>query len=322
MNILITGGIGLIGHHLIKHLYDLGYQVTGIDNATDYGVCDSSTIKALISSRLESIPDDINIYKADINYYSELSNIFESESFDTVIHLASFPRQKTVEKNPSLAARTMIEGTINVLRASSSINRFIFISSSMVYGDFNGSVDEESPCNPKGQYGILKLAGENLVKDWSRGTKTPYTIIRPSAVYGTRDIDDRIVPKFLNAAIKNQTLNVNGKGESIDFTHVDDLVEGIALAVESEQAENQTFNMSRGSARTIYDAAKIAVGLAKSGDIVVNEKDSSYPTRGTLNISKAKTLLEYNPKVDIEAGFEKIYPSYKNKTQLNENTIC
>jgi nucleoside-diphosphate-sugar epimerase len=307
VKILITGGLGLIGHHLIKHLYDLGYQVTGIDNATDYGVCDSSTIKALISSRLESIPDDINIYKTDINYYSELSNIFENESFDTVIHLASFPRQKTVEKNPSLAARTMIEGTMNVLRASSSINRFIFISSSMVYGDFNGSVDEESPCNPKGQYGILKLAGENLVKDWSKSTNIPYTIIRPSAVYGSRDIDDRIVPKFLNAAAKNQTLNVNGKDESIDFTHVDDLVEGIALAVKNKQAENQTFNMTRGSARTIYDAAKIAVDLAGTGRISINGPDSSYPSRGTLDISKAKRILHYNPSIDIESGFEKTY---------------
>jgi len=307
VKILITGGLGLIGHHLIKHLYDLGHQVTGIDNATDYGVCDSSTIKALISSRLESIPDDINIYKTDINYYSELSNIFENESFDTVIHLASFPRQKTVEKNPSLAARTMIEGTMNVLRASCNVNHFIFISSSMVYGDFNESVDEESLCNPKGQYGILKLAGENLVKDCSKNTNIPYTIVRPSAVYGSRDIDDRIVPKFLNAAIKNQTLNVNGKDESIDFTHVDDLVKGIALAVESKQAENQTFNMTRGSARTIYDAAKIAVSLAGAGRISVNEHDSSYPSRGTLDISKAKHMLYYNPSIDIETGFEKMY---------------
>jgi len=307
MKILITGGLGFIGHHLIEHLYNLGYQAIGIDSATDYDVSDSSTIETLISSRLESIPDNINIYKTDINYYSELSNIFENESFDTVIHLASFPRQKTVEKNPSLAARTMIEGTINVLRASSNANRFIFISSSMVYGDFNGSVDEESPCNPKGQYGILKLAGENLVKDWSRGNNIPYTIIRPSAVYGSRDIDDRIVPKFLNAAVKNQTLNVNGKDESIDFTHVDDLVDGIALAVESKQAKNQTFNMTRGSARTIYDAAEIAVGLASTGRISVNEPDSSYPSRGTLDISKAKDILHYNPSIDIESGFEKTY---------------
>lgn len=310
MKILVTGGLGFIGHHLVKHLHKLGHQVTGIDNATDYGVSDPSTIKALISSRLESIPDDINIYKADINYYSELLNIFENKSFDTVIHLASFPRQKTVEKNPSLAARTMIEGTVNLLKASNSIKHFIFISSSMVYGDFNGSVDEESPCNPKGQYGILKLAGENLVKDWSRTSNIPYTIIRPSAVYGPRDIEDRIVPKFLRAAMSNQTLNVNGKDESIDFTHVDDLVEGITLAVESKQAENQTFNMTRGSARTIYDAARVSTGLAGAGKTKVNEPDNSYPSRGTLDISKAQSLLGYDPKINIEHGFKKIIQSY------------
>ena len=311
MKIMVTGGLGFIGHHLVQHLCNLGHQVSIIDNVTDYGSVDSAEVGRLVSSRLKTIPKSVIIYRADINDYADFQSIFNVNSYDVVIHLASFPRQKTVSKNPALAARTMIEGNINLLQACSNIGKFIFVSSSMVYGDFSGSVTEDSPCNPKGQYGILKLAGENLVKDWSRSTNIPYTIIRPSAVYGPRDIDDRIVPKFLNAAVKNQTLNVNGKDESIDFTHVDDLVEGIALAVENNQAENQIFNMTRGSARTIYDAAKISVGLAKSGDIAVNEKDSSYPTRGTLNISKAKTLLEYNPKIDIEDGFKKIYPSYK-----------
>lgn len=311
MKIMVTGGLGFIGHHLVQHLCNLGHQVSIIDNVTDYGSVDSAEVGRLVSSRLKTIPKSVIIYRADINDYADFQSIFNVNSYDVVIHLASFPRQKTVSKNPALAARTMIEGNINLLQACSNVGKFIFVSSSMVYGDFSGSVTEDSPCNPKGQYGILKLAGENLVKDWSRSTNIPYTIIRPSAVYGPRDIDDRIVPKFLNAAVKNQTLNVNGKDESIDFTHVDDLVEGIALAVENNQAENQIFNMTRGSARTIYDAAKISVGLAKSGDIAANEKDSSYPTRGTLNISKAKTLLEYNPKIDIEDGFKKIYPSYK-----------
>ena len=307
MKIMVTGGLGFIGHNLVKHLYILGHQVSLIDNATDYGVCESEEIKSLIYERLDSIPSDVAIYRTDINDHSNVSKIFSDNTFDVVIHLASFPRQKTVALNPILASRTMIEGTTNLLVASANIKNFIFVSSSMVYGNFFGSANEEHPCNPKGQYGILKLAGENLVKDWSRSTGIPYTIIRPSAVYGPRDISDRIVSKFLYSAATDQTLQVNGKDESIDFTHIDDLVKGIILSLEKDAAENQTFNLTRGSARTIFNAAKTSIEIAKSGKISINEKDSAYPSRGTLNISKAQSLLEYNPTIDIESGFKKTY---------------
>ncbi len=307
MKIMVTGGLGFIGHHLVQHLCHLGHQVSIIDNVTDYGSVNSAEVGRLVSSRLKTIPKSVIIYRADINDYADFQSIFNVNSYDVVIHLASFPRQKTVSKNPALAARTMIEGNINLLQACSNVGKFIFVSSSMVYGDFSGSVTEDSPCNPKGQYGILKLAGENLVKDWSSKMSVPYTIIRPSAVYGSNDISDRIVPKFLSAANDNKTLTVNGKDESIDFTYISDLVSGIALTTEKKESENQTFNMTRGSARTIYDAAQIATAIAGGGEIKMNNPDNSYPSRGTLDINKAKSLLGYNPTVDIEIGLEKTY---------------
>lgn len=313
MKIIVTGGLGFIGHHLVQQLCNLGHQLSIIDNVTDYGSFNSAEVGRLVSSRLKTIPESVTIYRADINDCTDFHSIFNNNSYDVIIHLASFPRQKTVSKNPALAAKTMIEGTVNLLQACNNVGKFIFVSSSMVYGDFSGSVNEESLCNPKGQYGILKLAGENLVKDWSNNTGIPYTVIRPSAVYGARDISDRIVPKFLTAASGNKPLNVNGKDESIDFTHVSDLVSGIALAVKKKESENQTFNMTRGSARTIYNAAQVATAIADGGIIEVNNPDGSYPSRGTLNITKANTLLGYTPTVDIEVGFKKTYNSLINQ---------
>jgi len=308
VKILVTGGLGFIGHNLVNNLNKQGHQVSIIDNATDYGVCDSREIESLISQRLATIPENVTIYRADINNYSDFCSIFNNNYYDAVIHLASFPRQKTVSLNPALAARTMIEGTINLLHAANNnAGKFLFVSSSMVYGDFSGSVNEESPCNPKGQYGVLKLAGENLVKDWSRESNIPYTIVRPSAVYGPRDINDRLVPKFLQTAHNGETLSVNGEDESIDFTYIDDLVSGISLAATDSNADNETFNITRGSARTIYDAAKLAVGIAGRGEIKVNNRDNRYPSRGTLDISKSQNLLGYHPQNNIEYGFEKTY---------------
>lgn len=307
MNILVTGGLGFIGHRLVKYLTDQDHHVSIIDNTTDYGVCDSQEINSLIDQRLAHLPKNLVIHRSDIIEYSNIISIFDNNYYDVVIHLASFPRQKTVSLNPALAARTMIEGTLNLLRASVNVGKVVFVSSSMVYGDFDGVLTEESSCNPQGEYGILKLAGENLVKDWSRSTGVPYTVIRPSAVYGPYDIRDRIVPKFLQAAIDNESLAVKGKEETIDFTYVDDLVKGISLTAASERANNQTFNITRGGARTIYDAAKCAVNIAKGGNILINNRDKSYPRRGTLDISKARDLLGYSPHYDIEEGFEKTY---------------
>jgi len=308
VKILITGGLGFIGHNLVKTLDQQGHQVSIIDNTTDYGVCDSREIKSLISQRLDTIPKSGIIYRADINNYSDFCSIFNNNYYDAVIHLASFPRQKTVSLNPALASRKVIEGTVNLLRAANNnVGKFLFVSSSMVYGDFSGSVDETSPCNPKGQYGVLKLAGENLVKDWFRESNIPHTIVRPSAVYGPLDISDRLVPKFLQAAHDNKTLSVNGRDESVDFTYIDDLVSGISLAATSINADNEIFNITRGSARLIHDAAKLAVSIAGGGEIKVNNRDNRYPSRGTLDISKAKSLLGYMPRYDMEYGFEETY---------------
>ena len=194
MNILVTGGLGLIGHNVVLRLKQLGHEVHITDTVTDYGIIPEDELDYLLEERLKKI-DYHHSYNFDISSTLLMRSLFSRNDFDAVVHLASFPRQKVVNVNPIAGSQVMSEGLINLLELSKEhgVKKFIYISSSMVYGDFTDDVTEDTVCNPQGQYGILKLAGEWLVKDYARKGYFDYTIIRPSAVYGPLDVEDRVV---------------------------------------------------------------------------------------------------------------------------------
>ena len=240
-----------------------------------------------------------------------------------VIHMASFPRQKVVNANPRLGAKTMMEGLLNLCEASvkHKVKKFIYISSSMVYGDFTDDVTEDYNCKPQGQYGIMKLAGEWLLKDYSRKGHFTHTIIRPSAVYGELDVEDRVIAKFMLTAMRDGTLNVNGANETLDFTYVEDAADGIVGAALSDNTENKTYNITKSHSRTLLDAANLAVKCAGKGTINVRDKDADFPSRGALNIDAARRDFGYDPKVDVEEGFERYYEWLINSPFWSSKTV-
>jgi nucleoside-diphosphate-sugar epimerase len=206
----------------------------------------------------------------------------------------------------------MSQGLLNLLEASSQgqVDKFVYVSSSMVYGNFiddSDGVHESHPTNPLGQYGIMKLAGEWLVRDYTRRTDMAHTIIRPSAVYGPLDVEDRVVSKFLLAAMRDGALNVNGGKECLDFTYVDDAAQGIAMAAVSDNTCNTTYNITRGRARSLLEAAEQCVTITGRGHVQINMPDTNFPTRGQLNIQRAQLDFEYAPQIDIEQGFRLYY---------------
>ena len=307
MKILVTGGLGLIGHNVVNKLQKQGHSVVIADTRTTYGIIPQDEIDYLMSERLKKIQPG-QIHAIDIASDS-IDWLFERYKFDMVIHMASFPRQKVVNANPRLGAQTMMEGLLNLCEASKkhNVKKFIYISSSMVYGDFTNDVTEDYDCKPQGQYGIMKLAGEHLVKDYSRRGCFSHTIIRPSAVYGELDVEDRVIAKFMLTAMRDGTLNVNGANETLDFTYVEDAADGIVGASLSENTMNKTYNITKSHSRTLLDAANLAVKCAGKGTINVRDKDADFPSRGALNIDAARRDFGYDPKVDVEEGFQKYY---------------
>jgi UDP-glucose 4-epimerase len=313
MNILITGGQGLIGHNVVHKLEEQGHTVVITDTQTNYGIIPQSELIYLLSQRSKKIRSS-EVYLTDICDLAGMDRIFSKYKFDTVIHLASFPRQKVVNANPALGSRTMSQGLLNLLELSKTykVRKFIYISSSMVYGDFKDDVKENYECKPQGQYGILKLAGEWLVKDYTRRTDLVHTIIRPSAVYGPLDVEDRVISKFILRAMRGQPLQVNGAQETLDFTYVDDAADGIVAAALSDRTDNKTYNITKSHSHSLLDAAKLAVKVAGRGEIIVGNRDLDFPSRGALNINAARRDFGFDPKIDVEQGFQNYYNWLKN----------
>lgn len=323
MKVLVTGGLGLIGHNVVNKLESLGHTVTIVDNKTNYGIIPADELNYLIRERIKKIKTSA-VFNVNIADYYEMNELISDDTPEIIIHLASFPRQKVVNANPRLGSITMSEGLINLLELAKKyqVRRFVYISSSMVYGDFTNDVCEDAICKPQGQYGIMKLAGEWLVKDYTRSCGIEHTIIRPSAVYGPLDVEDRVISKFILSALRDQTLKVNGANETLDFTYVDDAANGIIAASLSENAINKTYNITKSHSRTLKYAAELAVEIAGKGSIEVRDKDKDFPSRGSLNIDAAKRDFGFDPKIDVEEGFKLYYDWIINSPFWSEKIKC
>lgn len=309
MKFLVSGGAGFIGHNVIRELESKGHTCYILDNITNYGFVPSDELDYLACARRGRIR--ANTHHIDIRDAQRVKEFFLNFSFnaDAVIHLASFPRQKVVSANPVWGAEVMGTGLVNLLEMTRTfkIPKFVYISSSMVYGDFDDNVTEDYDCRPQGQYGIMKLMGEHLVKDYTRRGCFDHVIIRPSAVYGEYDVEDRVVSKFMLSAMRGLTLKVNGAGETLDFTYVEDAARGIAQATLSPSAVNKTYNITKSHSWSLLDAANLAIKIANKGQVEVKDKDADFPSRGALNIDAARNDFGFDPKVDVEEGFIRYY---------------
>jgi nucleoside-diphosphate-sugar epimerase len=311
--ILVTGGCGLIGHNVVSRLEQAGHEVSIIDNMTTYGIVPRDEMDYLLHERLKHIRSVIH----PVCISSERAhNLILEQKPEILVHMASFPRQKVVNVNPQQGARVMVEGLLNLLEASvaAGVRKFVYISSSMVYGDFTDDVREDYDCRPQGQYGIMKLMGERLVADYARKSNMKFTVIRPSAVYGELDVEDRVVSKFMLTAMRGGTLKVNGANETLDFTYVQDAADGIVAATLSDNTANKTYNITKSHSTSLLTAAQLAVKIAGRGTIECRDKDADFPSRGALNIDAARRDFGYDPQVDVEEGFQRYHNWFQNST--------
>ena len=314
MRILITGGAGFIGHNVVRLLEEQGHECCILDTCTDYGFVPKAELDYLMAERRSQISTEIKLI--DIRDQTLVDAAFRAFKPTVVIHMASLPRQKIVNENPIIGSDVMVNGLLNLLEQSRKhqIDKFVYISSSMVYGNYKNNVKELATCDPIGSYGIMKYMGEKLVADYARQQYFNHVIIRPSAVYGERDIEDRVVSKFITTAIRGGTLRVNGADEVLDFTHVQDTAQGIVLAATNDVSNNRIYNITCSSRRqyTLKNAAELAIAIVGNGNLELADRDINFPTRGRLSITHAYFDLGYRPQINIEEGFRRYYKWYQD----------
>lgn len=176
----------------------------------------------------------------------------------------------------------------------------------MVYGNFKKKkVDENDECKPLGIYGALKFSAEKIIQAYGQTFDLPYTIIRPSALYGERCISRRVGQIFIESAINNKTIQIQGNGEEkLDFTYIQDLINGVIKTINSKKSIKQVFNLTYGKSHSIN---KLLFILKQSfPNIKVNyvKRDKLMPLRGTLSTQKAKKLINYKSQWPLTVGYK------------------
>lgn len=329
--IALIGGAGFIGHNLALELKAQGAEVEIIDslqvnNLMTFASANSDPNQELylriINQRLEMIKSaGIPLHIMDARDYHTLSKNLLKINPQVIIHLAAVSHAGKSNKDPHStfdhSLRTL-ENALDYARGNiepprEKVEQFIYLSSSMVYGNFlTPEVTEESPLNSLGIYGALKVAGERMVVAYNQVFDLPYTIIRPSALYGPRCVSRRVGQIFIESAMRGEALRVDGDGsERLDFTFVEDLVSGIIQTIRHPAARNQTFNLTYGESRSLNELAKIVQQEFPHISVQYVARDKLMPFRGTLNVDKAKKLIGYSPSNPIEKGFKKYIQWYK-----------
>lgn len=336
--IVLVGGAGFIGHHLALNLKEEGANVHVIDSLSVNNIYSfkqnidsipNGTLSLkILEERLKLLKErNIPLTEADSRDYNNLSKIISDIKPDALIHLAAVAHANTSNKDPystfDHSLRTL-ENSLDISRSKSlGVKHFIYFSSSMVYGNFTSeSVSEETACEPLGIYGALKFAGEKMVIAYGQVFNLPYTIIRPSALYGERCVSRRVGQILIENALKGLEISITGDGsDRLDFTYIGDLVNGIIKVLEHENSKGQIFNLTYGSSRSINQMAKILQGHFPDVKINYLSKDNLMPTRGTLSIEKAKKIIGYSPQYPLEKGFIKYIEWYRELFRKHEDPV-
>jgi UDP-glucuronate 4-epimerase len=307
-NILITGGAGFIGSHLVDRLLSEGeWQVTVVDDFNDFY---DPAIKHANASRHENEPN-YRLFTADIRDKAALEKVFSSNSFDCIVHLAARAGVRPSLEQPLLYAETNIIGTMNLLELAREhgIKQFVFGSSSSVYG-VNAKVpfSEEDPIRqPVSPYAATKAAGELLCHTYTHLYGIRCVCLRFFTVYGPGQRPDLAIHKFARLISENQPIPVFGDGTTCrDYTFIDDIIAGVRAAIDYSGSDYEVINL--GESRTVELRELISLIEKAMGTTAKIDRHPLQPgdvPRTFADITKARRLLGYNPQTPIEEGIER-----------------
>ncbi|MGH9903695.1 MAG: GDP-mannose 4,6-dehydratase, partial [Pyrinomonadaceae bacterium] len=307
-NILLTGGAGFIGSHLLERLLSEGrFHVTVVDDFNDfYEPARKRANVAPFAGR-----DDFRLIEADIRDRAALARAFSERDFGCVVHLAARAGVRPSLAEPVLYTETNITGTLNLLELARErgVRQFVFGSSSSVYG-INAKVPfgEEDPIRrPISPYAATKAAGELLCHTYAHLHGIRCVALRFFTVYGARQRPDLAIHKFARLIDAGRPIPVFGDGTTRrDYTYIDDIIAGVRAAMDYEAADYEVFNL--GESRTVELRELIALLEEELGRKAVIDRQPTQPgdvPQTFADITKARRLLGYDPRTEIEEGIRR-----------------
>lgn len=314
--ILVTGGAGFIGSHLVdKLLAENEWRVTVVDDFNDFY---SPTIKRQnISEHTKN--ENYEIIETDIRSFDSLEEVFIKSSFDVIVHLAARAGVRPSLEEPILYEETNNKGTLNLLELAKrhNIKQFVFGSSSSVYG-INAKVpfNEEDPIRqPISPYAVTKAAGELFCHSYAHLYNIRCVCLRFFTVYGARQRPDLAIHKFAKLITEEKPIPVFGDGTTRrDYTYIDDIISGVRAAIDYKDTIYEVINL--GESRTVKLRELISIIEDKLGKKAIIDRQPLQPgdvPQTFADITKARNILGYNPQTQIEDGIEKFVEWFKNK---------
>ena len=307
-SVLVTGGNGAVGCNLVRKLLDLKANVTVLDD--------------LSQSKRGNLPQDkhLKVIEGNILNQRTLEKVF-ARHYDYVFHLAARFANELSVNDPIEDLKVNIQGTLQVLlrAARQKPEKFLYSSSSSVYGHQKIiRFSENTLPRPSTPYAASKLTGEHYCNVIHELYGINYTVVRLSNSYGPFDPSGKfrnVIPNFMVNALKKKDLIIYGTGkETRDFTYVDDCVNGILLAAKSSKSNYEVFNLGTGKETTIREIASLILSITNSKSKITFRpmRQFDHIKRRSMDISKAKKLLQYEPTINIKRGLENTYRWFLN----------
>lgn len=321
-SILVTGGIGFIGSHLVQKLLEDGCSdVTVYDNFDDFYPGKEENAKLLVQKASE-LGVKLKLIRGDILDYPMLSSAIHGSEY--VFHLAAQAGIRYCNVLPLKANKVNVDGTLNVLTAAkeNGTKKLVYASSSSIFGNpVYLPIDEKHPTDPSSPYGVSKLAGEQYCKVFSKIYGMNILCLRYFSVYGPRGRPDQVVYAFAEKIASGKQPTIFGDGEQTrDFTFVSDVVDATFLAMKTEVRGSEVFNIGHGSRITINQLIeKIVANMGKAPGSVypIHEETSKGDFPDTeANFEKAKEVLGWNPRVSVDDGLKLFFDWFLSETRM------
>ncbi|UCE24581.1 MAG: GDP-mannose 4,6-dehydratase [Candidatus Zixiibacteriota bacterium] len=310
-SILVTGGCGFIGSHLVDRLLEGGHRVTVLDNLNDF--YDPAIKRENCRPHFDYA--NYRLVEGDTRDADAVEACFADGQFEEIIHLAAMAGVRPSIKNPVLYQQVNLMGTMNLLEAcrKSSVSRFIFASSSSVYGNndkvpFSENDAVDYPISP---YASTKKSGELMVYTYHHLYAIKAVCLRFFTVYGPRQRPEMAIHQFTDRIYNGKEIQQFGDGNSQrDYTYIDDIIDGI-LACRTAEFDYEIFNLGRSDTIKLADLiAGIEKCLGKKASVRVVAEQAGDVRRTFADISKARSLLGYAPKVSIDEGLSRFVEWY------------